>query len=178
MTQLDLAQFLARHASFGGWREEWSGVPLEFRACLADEIPPRAFVGSVRSIVLHEDTVLAVGSAQPILSVGGRCQSEETIEQTLLREVGEESGWIVKPLGVIGFIHCRHLDEQRPDWGRPAPDFVDPIFVSAAIRPDATLLAENEPRCCFVPIADVERLGVEKINKTYLNAALAKRSEF
>ncbi|HWB54994.1 MAG TPA: hypothetical protein VG722_12400, partial [Tepidisphaeraceae bacterium] len=92
-------------------------------------------------------------------------------------EVGEESRWIVKSLGIIGFVHCRHLDEQRPDWGRPAPDFVDPIFVSVAIRHDAGLLAENERECYFIPIADVERFGVEKINKTYLNAALAKRSK-
>jgi hypothetical protein len=36
--------------SFGGWREEWLGVPLDF-ALPSDELPPRAFVGSVRAIV-------------------------------------------------------------------------------------------------------------------------------
>ena len=172
----ELESFLARHPSFGGRREEWLGVPLEFRTCLADELPPRAFVGSVRAIVLRDDEVLLVHSSVPILSVGGRCEPGETIAQTLLREVAEETGWVVSPVCVIGFIHCRHLDEQRPDWGRPAPDFIDPLFAVAAEAFDANLLGSTELCCEFVSIAEVERLGVEEINRTFLREALRKRS--
>lgn len=171
-----LEAFLARHSSFGGWREEWDGVPLEFRVCIADELPPRAFVGSVRAIVLRDNEVLLVHSAVPILSVGGRCQPGESIEQTLLREVAEETGWIVSPVGVIGFIHCHHLDKQRPNWGRPAPDFIDPLFAVVAESFDARLMDSTDCPCEFVPLDEVERLGVEKINRTFLGEALRKRS--
>jgi 8-oxo-dGTP pyrophosphatase MutT (NUDIX family) len=109
-----LRAFLVRHASFGGWREEWQGVPLEFHACVSDELPPRALVGSVRAIVLRGNEVLLVHSEVPILSVGGRCKPGETVEQTLLREVGEETGWSVSPVGVIGFIHCRTWTSNAP----------------------------------------------------------------
>ncbi|HEX8234582.1 MAG TPA: NUDIX hydrolase [Abditibacteriaceae bacterium] len=171
-----LEAFLARHPSFGGWREEWDGVPLEFRTCISGEIPPRAFVGSVRAIVLRDDEVLLVHAAVPILSVGGRCKYGETVEQTLLREVAEETGWRVSPAGVIGFIHCRHLNEQRPDWGRPAPDFIDPLFAVLAESFDASLKDSIVPHCEFVSINDVEHLGVEEINRTFLYEALRKRS--
>lgn len=170
-----LEAFLSRHPSFGGWREEWLGVPLEFRACLSDELPPRAWVGSVRAIVLRNDEVLLVHSSVPILSVGGRCQPGETMEQTLLREVAEETGWRVAPVGVIGFIHCRHRDEQRPDWGRPAPDFIDPLFAVVAELFDAELMDPTSPRCEFVSTDEVERLGVEEINRTFLREALRTR---
>ncbi len=171
----DLEAFLSRHPSFGGWREAWEGVPLEFRTCLANDLPPRAFVGSVRALILRGNEVLLVHSSAPILSVGGRCQPGETVEQTLLREVGEETGWRVLPLGVIGFIHCRHLDEQRLSWGRPAPDFIDPLFVVEAQAYVPSLLETQNPRCEFVPVWDIERLGVDLINRTFLSEALRNR---
>ena len=171
-----LEAFLARHPSFGGWREEWDGVPLEFRTCLSDELAPRAFVGSVRAIVLRDEEVLLVHSSVPILSVGGRCKPGETVEQTLFREVAEETGWKVSLVGVIGFIHCRHLDEQRPAWGRPAPDFIDPLFVVVAEEFDVKLMDSNESKCEFVPIDQVEGLGVEEINRKFLCEAVQKRA--
>ncbi|MBV9470843.1 MAG: NUDIX domain-containing protein, partial [Abitibacteriaceae bacterium] len=120
------------------------------------------------AIVLRDNEVLVVRSSVPILSVGGRCHSGETLEQTLLREVAEETGWIVSPLGVIGFTHCRHLDDQRPDWGRPAPDFIDPLFAVVAEAFDIQLMDSTALPCEFVPVDDVERLGVEEINRRFL----------
>jgi len=81
------------------------------------------------------------------------------------------------PIGVIGFIHSWHLDAQRPAWGRPAPDFVDPLFAVSAVEFDASLKGENETQSEFVPIADVERHGIESINQTFLREAIRKRSE-
>jgi 8-oxo-dGTP pyrophosphatase MutT (NUDIX family) len=172
-----LESFLARHPSFGGWTDEWLGVPLEFRVHLSKELPDRTFVGSVRGVVLRGEEVLLVHSSVPILSVGGRCETNETLEQTLVREVAEETGWLVSILGVIGFIHCRHLDEQRPDWGRPAPDFIDPMFAVVAETFDAALKNPDELECEFVSIQKVKHLGVHEIDRTFLAEALKNRSE-
>jgi len=174
---MELKQFLSRHQPFGGWRDEWLGVPLEFRAYVSAELPPSEFIGSVRALVLRDNNVLVAHSSPPILSVGGRCEPGETVEETLLREVGEESGWLVTPLSVIGFVHGRHLDEQRPNWGRPAPDFIDPMFAATAVRFDPALLGQNEVRCEFLPVAAIEQLGIEQISRTFLNEALRRRSK-
>jgi 8-oxo-dGTP pyrophosphatase MutT (NUDIX family) len=173
---MELESFLGRHPPFGGWREEWLGVPLEFRACLADELPPRAYVGSVRAMLLRGDEALVVRSTPPILSVGGRCEAGETIGQTLLREVAEETGWRVKPVAVIGFIHTRHLDGQRPEWGRPAPNFIDPLFAVTAEEYEPALRGASETRCEFLPISTIDGLKLDAINRTFLCEALRKRS--
>ena len=100
----------------------------------------------------------------------------ETIEQTLLREVAEETGWLVKPIAVIGFIHTRHLDAQRPDWGRPAPDFVDPLFVVEAVKHESARRGSDESRCEFVSTSKIGEYNLDPINLNFLREALQKRS--
>ncbi len=123
---------------------------------------------------MRDNQVLLVHSNVPILNVGGRCEPEESIEQTLRREVAEETGWTVTPVVVIGFIHARHLDSQRPAWGRPSPDFIDPLWLVAANSYDAAMLETNALVCEFVAINDLEALGVDSINLTFLSEALRK----
>ncbi len=48
-----LKSFLDQYPAFGGWREQWNGVPLVFRTCLSNQLPPREFIGSVRAIVIR-----------------------------------------------------------------------------------------------------------------------------
>jgi len=170
----DLSPFLQRYPAFDSWQEEWDGVPLEFRVCLSEELPQPAFVGSVRAIVIRGNQVLLFHSNLPILSVGGRCEPEESIQQTLLREVAEETGWTVTPLVVIGFIHARHLDSQRPAWNRPAPDFIDPLWLVSADFYDAAMLETNALASEFVAIDELEALGVDTINRTFLREGLRK----
>ena len=78
---------------------------------------------------------------------------------------------------MIGFVHSRHLDEQRPDWGRPAPDFIDPIFAVNAVEYAEHLRGPDEDPSGLVRVSDVERLGLGEIDRTFLREALRKRSE-
>jgi ADP-ribose pyrophosphatase YjhB (NUDIX family) len=170
-----LSFLAAQHQPFGSWREEWLGVPLEFKACLSGELPPRELIGSVRALVLRGDDVLVSHMDRPWLMVGGRMEQGETVEQTLLREVAEETGWIARPIAVIGFIHVRHLDGQRPDWGRPAPHFLDPVFGVEALRYDPTLIGADDMNCRLVAMSEVEQFGLEEVNLTFLRQALLTR---
>lgn len=167
-----LAVFLDQYQIFGGWQEEWNGVPLDFRVYLGNQLPPKEYIASVRAIVIREQVVLVVHSTVPILSVGGRCEPNETLEEGLKREVLEESGCLVKLVDLIGFIHVQHLDEQRPAWGRPAPDFIDLMFVVEFQDFDITQKHPEEPHSEFIPISQVEALGIHEINQTFLKEAL------
>lgn len=171
-----LDSFLANSQLFGRWEDAWSGVPLACGAFLSDELPPHEFIASVRAVVLRGEEVLLVPGSPPILSVGGRSEPGEALEGTLLREVGEECGWRVRTIAILGFVHFRHRDAQRPAWGRPAPDFLDPIFVAEAVAYEPGLLLPGEKPSHFVPVAEVERYGIEEINRTFLHEALRKRS--
>lgn len=171
-----LAAFLAGHSAFSEVENEWLGVALRHRFYLGRELPSPAYIGSVRGVVLKADQVLLVHSPAPILTVGGRPDPGESIAEALVREVGEESGWVVAAIGIIGFVHSRHLDDQRPDWGRPAPDWLDPIFAVEAQAYDGSLLLPDENGSEMVPIKDVARRGVDEVNRAYLTESLRIRA--
>lgn len=171
---MTIQSFLNRHASFAEWQETWDGVPLAFNAYLSDELPRRDWVGSVRAILFRDDQVLVVKAEQPGPVVGGRCEPGETIEQTLTRETAEETGWRVRPVAVVGFRHIRHTDDQRPAWGRPAPEFFDPLFAVRAEEFDRTLKGVNETPCEFLPLAAIDRIGLDPINLAFFHEAVRK----
>ncbi len=124
--------------------------------------------------VIRDQEVLVVHSKVPILTVGGRCEPHETLEQGLIREVAEETGCLVQLVDLIGFIHAQHLNEQRPDWGRPAPDFIDLMFVTQFQGFDAKRKDPDQPHSEFISLSQVEAFGIEEINRTFLNAALRR----
>jgi hypothetical protein len=89
--------------------------------------------------------------------------------------VAEETGWKVSPVAVIGFTHCRHQDEQRPDWGRPAPEWIDPLFAVVAESYDANLIEPNAARCEFVSTEDAEHLCLHEIDRVWLREVLQRQ---
>ena len=68
--------------------------------------------------------------------------------------MGEESGWRVRPVKLLGFRHFHNLgpltDEMRD---RPYPDFVQPIYAAIAESYDASLRLPEENKNAFVEIA-------------------------
>jgi ADP-ribose pyrophosphatase YjhB (NUDIX family) len=92
----------------------------------------------------------ASGSLAHVL-IGGRAQANETLEQTLRREVAEETGWVVEPKQMIGFRHFRHLGPPNPALAdRPYPDMIQPVYIATPERFDGALLHEGEPVTRFV----------------------------
>lgn len=167
--------FLKTWPPFGGWEDSWLGVPLAHRVGLTNCIPPLSVVASVRGVVLHDNHVLLVRAKENILNVGGRLEEGETLLDALHREIGEESGWLVSPLSVIGYVHSQHLDEQRPAWRRPAPEFMDVIYAVEGIKYEKRLHDTNEIPCEMIPINEIDNYRVNEINLALLREALRKR---
>ena len=175
----ELTAFLGRHQEIGGWEEEWAGVPLKFRAYVGDEATAREYVGSVRAIVFRGEEVLVADAGGFMeLTVGGRPDPGETVEAALVREVAEETGWRTTPGPVVGFIHARRQEGGKmpgPDWRRPDPDFISPVYVAEALEFDATRLEADAKPVRFIPISEA-LAQLHPLLKLFLERAVAVRA--
>ncbi len=176
-----LVDFLEAYPAHCQYDEIWDLQPsarLRVRLCLGTAVPPVEVRSSVLGIVARGHTeVLFIHPERPSgdishLLLGGRPELEETAEQTLVREVGEESGWRVKPLSIVGFRHLHHSGPPHPRMAdRPYPDFLQPIFAATAETYDAGLLLPSENPCELVD-ADWAQKATRPSHRPLLVAAL------
>jgi 8-oxo-dGTP pyrophosphatase MutT (NUDIX family) len=155
-----LVEFLERHPAHSEYEETWPLEPnarFRVRLCRATVCPPSEVRSSILAIVVrNENEVLFVHPHKPSggiahLLIGGRPELGETPEQTLIREVAEESGWLVRPHRIVGFRHLHHLGPRHAMLAdRPYPDMLQPIYAATAERYDVRLLHPGEPPCEFV----------------------------
>lgn len=91
------------------------GERMRLRATvyLAKGAPPLRYVTSVRAIVLHGGSVLVQQDrdSRHVLP-GGRREGNESLQATLRREIGEETGWSLGWVEPLGFTHFLHLDPK------------------------------------------------------------------
>lgn len=150
----ELRRFLDAHPAHAEFREEWPLEPippLVARLCLASSLPPPECMSSILGIVTHSNrSVLFINPANATgtiahLLFGGRPEPGETPEETLRREVAEETGWQIEPRKIIGFRHFRHLGPPHPQMAdRPYPDFVQPVYAAIAREFDVNSLLPGE----------------------------------
>lgn len=173
-----LREYLSAHPFHHELRERW---PVQgemiVRLSLADALPPSHVSSSILSIVLDPDqNVLFLWPDCPSgyiahLLIGGRPEPGETPEQTAMREVGEETGWRVRPLRMIGFRHFFQLEPRSEETDRPYPDFIQPIFAARAERFDADLILQNDHiPCRFLSFGNA-RQAIEATQHPLLDAA-------
>lgn len=135
----DVQRYLATHPSHHEAFETWPVQGrLRVRLSLSETPPPAVVSSSILAIVFnHEGRVLYLypmektGSIAQLL-IGGRPQAGESPQETVVREVSEETGWRVRPGRMIGFRHFHHLEPFSPQSDRPYPDFIQPIHVARA----------------------------------------------
>jgi 8-oxo-dGTP pyrophosphatase MutT (NUDIX family) len=152
--------FLNAHPAHCEVRDDWPldpVAPLLARLCLASSLPPPEFTSSILGIVTRSDGVVlfinpekASGTIAHVL-FGGRAEPGESPEETLRREVAEETGWQTEPTKIVGFRHFRHLGPPHPQLAdRPYPEFVQPVYAAIARAFDAKSLLPGEHPCEFV----------------------------
>ena len=139
----------------------------------ADE-PPLRYVTSVRCVVLRGGAVLAQRDRSGIhILPGGRREMGETLEQTLHREVVEETGWRIGPETPLGLRHFRHLSPRPTDYPYPYPEFVQRVYAALAVEyfPQGRLEDGWEMESKFVEIPDVPGLALHAGELAFLAAA-------
>jgi 8-oxo-dGTP pyrophosphatase MutT (NUDIX family) len=115
----------------------WPGnLRFEVITELVTEVPFDSTFASARAVVLQGSRVLVVSDPTSVhIMPGGRLEPGETAEQCARREVGEETGWRVGDLHVIGTMHFHPIGEGMDGF----TDFVQVVFAATALDFDAGL---------------------------------------
>jgi 8-oxo-dGTP pyrophosphatase MutT (NUDIX family) len=176
---------LARFLSLSTLRAEetvlWKPGGLTFLVSSypSGEPAPLDYVTSVRALVFREDQVLVVRDPTSThILPGGRREPGETLEETLRREVLEETGWQIDAVSLLGFRHFRHLGPKPPGYLYPYPDFVQMIYTARGTfyLKDARLQDVYELEAGFRPISEVLALDLTLGERAFLEAALRQQA--
>jgi hypothetical protein len=118
-------------------------VPAGRKYCLrrisaylgAQDIPDE-LITSVRCLVQAGGRVVVCTNRDGISHPwpGGRREPGETIRATAIREVHEETGWLVEEASLhqLGWLHLEYLRPQPEDHPYPHPDFCQVVLAGKA----------------------------------------------
>jgi 8-oxo-dGTP pyrophosphatase MutT (NUDIX family) len=180
----ELAVFLARYIpqteESAVWGSDEYPLPLRIRAYLTVELPPLAYITSVRSLIFRDgdDALLVLRNRDSTHIVpGGRREPHETLRDTLQREVLEETGWTLRDPTVLGFMHFHYMGSKPPCLPYPHPDFVQIVYMAWADTYEAGARAPDdyEIEASFRPLAMAHELALTPGEQLYLAAALKVR---
>lgn len=135
----DVTRLLAVHTPAATDEVSWmdGAMPLRVSAHVGPAGLPDELVTSVRCVVrVGELVVFCENVDGGHVLPGGRRHPGETHADTVLREVHEETGWLLdaESLRPLGWLHFEHLAPRRPDYLYPYPDFLQVVFEGIAIE--------------------------------------------
>ena len=180
--QLDLATYLAHATLLCKERVTWGGghIHLELACYTTDRLPPVQYVTSVRCLLFNRDAILVERELDGVhILPGGRCEQGESLEQTLRREVLEETGWTIDAPRILGCLHFHHLSAKPAGHPFAYPDFLQPIFMAEAVDhvPDHRVDDDYVVDAEFRAISEVAQLPLPAGQQQLLATALRLRGE-
>lgn len=158
------------HAAWGD-----GTMPLRIHTYLTEAPPPLDFVTSVRGLLLDGPKVLVIRSQDDThhLLPGGRREGGESIEQTLLRELVEETGYEATRGPQLGIVHFHHEKPAPDGYPYPHPDFLWLVFrADASRRVGQTTVDEWETESFLRPIDGLADLDLSPRDLAFLRAAV------
>lgn len=169
----DTRSFLAGKTPFHETETRWAEGTLRLRVRYyrSDELPPDKYVTSVRCILVKGDSVLVLRNREGYhILPGGRREAGESFEQTLHREVAEETGWTIRAVSRLGFIHLEHKEPKPAGYRFPHPHFFQIVYAACASKymPDSMGDDDYEESAAFVPMGRLASLGISEAELEYV----------
>ncbi len=177
-----LQQFIAPLRSQLTEPVEWTLARFTVNTYLHDQVPPLDFITSVRAVVLrgqreHASEVLVVQDPGGYhILPGGRREAGETLIETVVRELLEETGWQVTVGALLGFKHFYRLTPARPEFRYAHPHFAQPVYVAVATayQPQAIEQDGYEIGAHFVAVDQLAQYNITVGERLFLEAALTQ----
>jgi ADP-ribose pyrophosphatase YjhB (NUDIX family) len=158
------------------WRHaDGSAMPLRVTCYVGSAPSDERLVTSVRAVVLRGNEVLVLRNADAVHALpGGRREPGESFEETLRREVLEETGYAIRRPRPLGFAHLQHLAPPPAGYAFPHPDFYWTVYAAECeARRGSVPHDDYERGAAFQPVARaLERIDLP--SRVYVQAALEK----
>jgi 8-oxo-dGTP pyrophosphatase MutT (NUDIX family) len=161
---------------------EWTLARFEVSTYLHDRVPPLDFITSVRAVVLRghgekarEVLVVQDPGGYHILP-GGRREAGETLTETIVRELLEETGWQVTVGALLGFKHFYRLTPALPEFRYTDPHFAQLVYVAVATTYQPQAIEEDgyEIGAHFVAVDQLAQYKITVGEQLFLEAALTQ----
>lgn len=186
----ELARVLASAPPATAVEEEWDwyGVHLPLRvaahldaAGTGPAALPDGLITSVRCLVGVGDALVVCETPRDVhVLPGGRREPGESLRATAVREVREETGWVIgeDDLVRLGFLHFEHLAPPPADYAYPSPDFLQVVYTvrlpAGAPAPHGWTDEEGwETRSRPVARADLAGLPLSALQHVFIDAHYA-----
>jgi ADP-ribose pyrophosphatase YjhB (NUDIX family) len=172
-----LTHFLEQHNHPTEQTVDWgTDIRLRLRSALCEDLPPLTYVTSVRCIIFRGDEIMCMGNEEGHRHIlpGGRRKPDETLMQTLHREIHEETGCVLDAPMLLGYIHFHHLKPKTAAYAYPYPDFVQLIYTAQATDHDPTsrIDDDDETQADFHPLDEVNAMTLSPDERLFLDTAL------
>ena len=154
----------------------WPLARFTVNTYLHDTPPPITSILSVRAVVLRNQAVLVVRDPTSYhILPGGRREAGESLVETVVREVLEETGWQIALGPLLGFKHFHRLTPVPAEMPLSPADFAQLVYVATAVayRPEAMEQDGYELGAEFVPLSAITQVALQENEQLFLQAALA-----
>ena len=176
-----LKEFLADRMPLSFETATWGTIDLQIRHYASNELPPDHLVTSVRAVVLCSGSVLVIRepTGDEHIVPGGRRKAGESLEDTVRREVLEETCWTVADLSVLAVGHFHITSVVPEDYPYPSPDFLQLVYLARALEYQDKRAIEDDwvAGCEMVPIATVREHPISGPQQLLLAHALSRASD-
>jgi 8-oxo-dGTP diphosphatase len=154
---------------------EWGESRITMTAFVSQTLPPEELITSVRGVLIRGGSVAVMhnpGGQHPV--PGGRRDGDESLLDTLRREVMEEAGCVIDEPKLLGFIHFRHVTPCPEGYPYPYPDFCQAVFAARIVDIREVVDPDGwEERVELVLVEECVTRPFDPTHAVFLDAAIA-----
>lgn len=131
----------------------WLPRPNEGQIVLASQLPPQKLVTTAFALAFMNDHLLMTNLSKRGWDIpGGHVEPGEQLEETVRREVHEETGALLASLHLLGYQRLRLLGPRPREYRYPYPESYQVIYWTQVIAlENFSSTTETQGRALFPP---------------------------